>query len=1035
MIKVQMLPHIDHYRDEQSGIRRVVEAYFKHLPAFDIEMVHPDAATFDLLAIHAGMRGSACDVAHCHGLYWTADFPQAPAWQKNVNAQVISSIRQAREVTVPAEWVAEAFQRDMRFTPTAIGHAVDWEEWQHDRPNEGYVLWNKNRDTDVCDPTPLTTLAGNSHDDRFITTFLPRGAARPRNVTVTGLIPHAEMKLLIQSAGVYLATTKETFGIGTLEAMAAGVPILGFAHGGILDMVEHGVNGYLAEPGHYLDLVRGLDYCMQHRDALGANGREMAQRWTWAAACEKVAAVYRRALQRPPSTVAIVVPVYSKTGEQVTRAVESAMAQTYDQLTDVVVVDDGSQNGDEIQAAVTALTERDRRVRFIRQNNRGVAHARNRGIAESDTKYVCCLDADDAIEPEFIARCVFELEKDRSLGMAYTGLRWIKADGSSNISQWPGAWNYDNQLQRQNQVPTCCVFRRQMWERLGGYRQRYAPRGCGSEDAEFWTRAGAYGWGGMQVTTKPLFVYSWGTGLVTSDRNYSEPDWLGWHPWAQDGEHPFASRATPQRFSHPVRQYDRPTVSVIIPVGPHHQADVIDALDSLEAQVFRHWEAVVVDDTGGDLQGQLGTAYPYVRWVKTEGEVGAGAARNRGVEASRAPFLVFLDADDRLYPAALDRFVQEWAEHKEIIYSDYVGKAIISEEHAHKMQDAGRLLHYDPQTAQAVIAHQAFEYDCERAQAQPEGEKPYIWCNITVLLPRIWHDEIGGFDEQMDSWEDVDYHYRLARVGKCYHRVPTALLVYNFSGGRRRESGRQTHEKLVQYLSDKYEGRGVMPCVGCSKKRHPSVRAIPQPQSAERRPAAQMTDGDFVLARYIVPNKGDHPVYGSATFPQRLANVPMAATRQGFIINYGYKPGGGQVRFLVHRRDVELSPHRFQQEQDEIISAPRAERQPLPPPQQVVAPVAPEIPPPAAPTAPMRDAQDEPVDVEAAVLGPSTTRPFDPQTLPGVNESVAAQMAEEGVASADDILALGIKGLKRYSGVGEKRAEMIIGAIEAMQQS
>ena len=112
-----------------------------------------------------------------------------------------------------------------------------------------------------------------------------------------------------------------------------------------------------------------------------------------------------------------------------------------------------------------------------------------------------------------------------SLGIAYTGLRWHKPDGSTGISPWPGAFEYDRQLRRQNQVPTCCLFRRVMWERLGGYRQRYAPKGAGAEDAEFWLRAGAAGFGAQKVTDQALFNYSWMSGQVSGDANYQEVDW------------------------------------------------------------------------------------------------------------------------------------------------------------------------------------------------------------------------------------------------------------------------------------------------------------------------------------------------------------------------------------------------------------------------------------------------------------------------------------------------------------------------------
>ena len=270
-----------------------------------------------------------------------------------------------------------------------------------------------------------------------------------------------------------------------------------------------------------------------------------------------MAQVYRKAVEPDPPTVGVVIPYFNKPEGELRNAIESARTQTSDAVTTIVVVDDGSQDPAVAEKVIASYQSEDDRVELFRQDNRGVAFARNRGIdIARDAKYISCLDSDDAIEPEFIERCVDALEADRSLGIAYTGLRWVKPDGSTGISDWPSDFDFDRQLKGHNQVPTCCVFRREMWERLGGYRQRYAPKGCGAEDAEFWLRAGAYGWNAKQVTKKPLFVYSWQSGIVSGDRSYKEVDWTSWHPWAgddADGRHPIASVVTAASGnSHPV---------------------------------------------------------------------------------------------------------------------------------------------------------------------------------------------------------------------------------------------------------------------------------------------------------------------------------------------------------------------------------------------------------------------------------------------------------------------------------------------------
>jgi len=304
-MKVMMVPHLlDFERGMENGIKRVVEAYFRYLPNYGVELVDPipksaldrDHIEFDLLVSHAGITAEDCDVAMLHGIYWTADYPGSNRWQYRVNARVVEAIRHAREVTVPSAWVAETLQRDMRFSPHVIPHGIDWKKWLHSEECQGYVLWNKNRAADVCHPGSMIKLAFGFPDVKFVTTLSMSDA--PENVEAVGLVPHADMKKMVQRAAVYLSTTKETFGIGTLEAMAAGIPVLGFAHGGNLDLIEHAVNGYLAEPNNYEDLANGLAYCLEHQKILGRNGQEMAKRWTWEAACNRVAEVYRLALNQ-----------------------------------------------------------------------------------------------------------------------------------------------------------------------------------------------------------------------------------------------------------------------------------------------------------------------------------------------------------------------------------------------------------------------------------------------------------------------------------------------------------------------------------------------------------------------------------------------------------------------------------------------------------------------------------------------------------------------------------------------------------------
>jgi glycosyltransferase involved in cell wall biosynthesis len=76
-------------------------------------------------------------------------------------------------------------------------------------------------------------------------------------------------------------STEENFGKTALEAMACGVPTVAFANTGQLDIIDHRVNGYLAEDRSSDDLARGILWCLDQQrksDSLSRNARDKAAR-------------------------------------------------------------------------------------------------------------------------------------------------------------------------------------------------------------------------------------------------------------------------------------------------------------------------------------------------------------------------------------------------------------------------------------------------------------------------------------------------------------------------------------------------------------------------------------------------------------------------------------------------------------------------------------------------------------------------------------------------------------------------------------
>lgn len=851
--RVLMLPTPTAARqDTSNSIHQIVLHLEQHLPmAGWVLTENPDNA--DIIAGHAGQTYSKerVHVAHCHGLYPTTE-ARTSGWHWGANAAVIRNLRDALAITAPSQWVADIIRRDMCVEPDVIGWAIENGAWRKPPKRESYTLWNKNRDDGVCDPTPVMELARRVPEGEFVSTF----GDSLSNLRITGRMPFDAMKPLIQHAALYLATTKETFGIGTLEAMACGVPVLGYRWGGTAQLVEHGVTGYLVTPGDIDGLVEGWHYCMQHRRTLGYNARRVAVQYTWDRVADRFAEVYNRvydALHNTnPVKVSVVIPAYNYL-RYLPDALESALNQQTAFPFEVIVVNDNSTDGTreylEQRQAQPVPDNVTLRVIHHTQNKR-VAETRNHGIREARGEYITCLDADDRLgAPDFLQRLAAAMDADNQLGVAFTGLGVMHPEHNSVIPQpWPDGYDFEKQISRNNQIPTCNMFRKEAWRRAGGYRYYLEP----AEDAELWLRMGSLGYTAKQVTREPIFYYRvHEASLSHSVRSAQkpEPNWRKFHPWVRDNLRPFASDGRPRQHSWPVRNYDTPAVSVVIPVGPGHAQHLRRALDSVNGQTRRDWECIVVNDSGETLEL---TGYPWVKLCTSGGARNAGRARNIGIQEASAPLVAFLDADDMLEPTFLQETLNAHQMTGRYVYTDWVSR----------------------NTRGDYETHETPEYDTRRVFVQTSIHA------VNILIPRQWLNDVGGFAEDMPAWEDVDLMMKLAKHGYCGKRVAKPLIVYDYTTGYLREMSMSIKEQLIAVLQSRYGefmGENAMAC-GCKKLK------------AKLAPVAEQTEG-MIRILYEGPPAA-HSVVGATTHK-----------------NYGRRRGGDT--FFVYAEDVKAQPDKF----------------------------------------------------------------------------------------------------------------------------
>ena len=122
-------------------------------------------------------------------------------------------------------------------------------------------------------------------------------------------------------------------------------------------------------------------------------------------------------------TVSVVMPVYN-VERYVGEAIASVLAQTYEDF-ELIIVDDGGQD----QSMEICEQFDDERIFIVRQKNRGLAGARNTGIAAARGKFIALIDSDDRWLPEKLALHVIHLENNPQLGVSFSPSRFIDGDG------------------------------------------------------------------------------------------------------------------------------------------------------------------------------------------------------------------------------------------------------------------------------------------------------------------------------------------------------------------------------------------------------------------------------------------------------------------------------------------------------------------------------------------------------------------------------------------------------------------------------
>ena len=241
----------------------------------------------------------------------------------------------------------------------------------------------------------------------------------------------------------------------------------------------------------------------------------------------------------------------------------------------------------------------------------------------------------------------------------------------------------------------------------------------------------------------------------TLRRVRKKADQVVWGTWDRQWSR---EKASPEELA---RQRENPPaaglISVVIPVYNTREVYLGELLDSLQAQSYGDWEAVLYD--GGStrketvlLLDRRGAEEPRFRVFHGAENLGIAGNTNAAIAEAKGAYIALCDHDDVLTPDALWRMAEAICrEHPDLLYSD-----------EDMMTENGRR-HMDP--------HRKPDFQPETLAADN------YMSHLGVIRTEILR-EVGGFREGFDGSQDHELYLRIARRTDRIVHVPYILYTW-----------------------------------------------------------------------------------------------------------------------------------------------------------------------------------------------------------------------------------------------------------------
>jgi O-antigen biosynthesis protein len=465
--------------------------------------------------------------------------------------------------------------------------------------------------------------------------------------------------------------------------------------------------------------------------------------------------------------ISVITPVFDTPVQHLEEAVESMLAQAYENW-ELVLIDDGSSAADLLHA-LPLLAGRDRRIILKGLGtHEGISAASNQGLALARGEWVTFLDHDDILEPDALFHIVKLLQAHPDADLVYSDEDKLGTDGFEAPLFKPD-WSPDFFLSY-NYLGHLTAVRRDIVQKAGGFRSQFDS----AQDYDLFFRV-------IEQTKRihhiPRVLYHWRrseTSSAISVRQKPEQlqaSRLAIEDYLRRRDQPAHVAVDWRTHAFCVRRELLEAKKISVIVRSRHGLELLErCVESLTSRTsYPSYEIVMVHDDTFHGASAFSSRFPH-RLLRFSGAPNDSAVKNFAVKQTDDPWILFLDD-------TIEAIEPDWltvmAEHVQRPEVGAVGARLLNPNGT--VEEAGMVVGVD-KTPQPAFHGFPAEHPGANRQLQVTRNCSAV-SSACMLTRRDVFQQAGGFDESLaGTLADVDLCLKMRRAGYLIVYTPFAKL-------------------------------------------------------------------------------------------------------------------------------------------------------------------------------------------------------------------------------------------------------------------